>query len=58
MHALCTRQGGELVGPAVVDCFGLEEDDEDGGEAGEGGLQPEDVAPGAEGDDDAADKGA
>lgn len=41
-----------------MDRLGLEEDDEEGGCSGEGGLQPEDVAPGAEGDDDAADERA
>jgi hypothetical protein len=58
VHALRAGEGGELVSAAVVDCFGLEEDDEEGCGAGEGGLQPEDVAPGAEGYDYAADEGA
>ena len=40
------------------DCFGEEEDDEDGGETAQCGLEPEDVAPGAVGDDYAADEGA
>lgn len=41
-----------------MDRFGLKEEDGDGCCAGESGLQPEDVAPGAEGDDYAADEGA
>lgn len=57
VHLLRAREIRELVCAPVVDRFGLEEDDEEGGGAGEGRLQPEDVAPGTEGDDYAADEG-
>lgn len=49
---------GEFGGAAVVDRLREEEEDEGGGGAGEGGLEPEDVAPAAVGDDYAADEGA
>jgi len=42
----------------VVDCFGEEDEAEEGGDGGEAGLEPEDVAPGAVGYDDAAYDGA
>lgn len=41
-----------------MDGFWLQEEAEEGCGACEGGLQPEDVAPGTECDDDAADEGA
>ncbi|KXT17322.1 hypothetical protein AC579_545 [Pseudocercospora musae] len=40
-----------------MDCFWEEDNDEDAAEACEGGLEPEDVAPGYEGDDYAANEG-
>ena len=58
MCSFVSREGLDLVCATVVDGFGLEEDDEQGCYAGQGGLQPEDVPPGAEGDDDSTDKGA
>lgn len=51
MQLFSSGQAFELGVAARVDCFGEEEEDEDGGEAAEGGLQPEDSAPRAEGDD-------
>jgi len=51
------RERFDVVGAFLVNCFGEEEDDEDGGEGCEGGLEPENVAPGHKGDDDAADEG-
>ena len=41
----------------MVDCFGQQDEAEEACDGGEAGLEPEDVAPGAVGDDDAADDG-
>lgn len=60
-HLLClllSRQSLQLSGTFVVDCFGLQEEAEGGGCPGQSRLQPEDVPPTAERDDDAADERA
>jgi len=56
--ALFSGEADEFVGAFLVDGFGLQEEAEEGCGAGEGGLQPEDVAPGTECYDYAADEGA
>ncbi|TPX10768.1 uncharacterized protein E0L32_008337 [Thyridium curvatum] len=52
------RQAREVVGLAVEDGLGQQEEDGRGGRAREARLQPEDDAPRGVGDDDAADDGA
>ncbi|KXT05468.1 hypothetical protein AC578_10975 [Pseudocercospora eumusae] len=49
-------EGFEFVGAFAMDCFGEEGDDENAAQTCEGALEPEDVAPGDEGDDYAADE--
>ena len=58
MGALCSGEADEFVGALFVDGFRLQEEAEEGCGTGQGGLEPEDVAPGAECYDYAADEGA
>ena len=58
MRLAFQRETDELVGSLVVDCFGEEDEAEEGCDCGETGLEPEDVTPGTVGDDYAADDGA
>lgn len=57
-HLLAAWEPAKLDGSLVVDGLREEEEDQDASETGEGRLQPEDVAPGAESDDDAANEGS
>jgi len=56
--ALSSGEAFEFIGAFLVDRFGLQEEAEEGCGAGEGGLQPEDIAPGTECYYYAADEGA
>jgi hypothetical protein len=58
-HLLCfllPEKSFKLCGTFLVDRLGLQEETEDSGCSGESSLQPEDIAPATESDDDTADE--